>query len=48
VEFFSLELPYKVQGRFGWEKVPDEVELAAIELMKDYFAKDTCMEKQVC
>lgn len=31
---------YKVQGKFGWEDVPDDVELACIELMKDYFAKD--------
>ena len=38
---FKSNVPYKVQGRFGWEKVPDAVELAAIELMKDYFAKDT-------
>lgn len=38
---FKSGIPYKVQGRFGWEKVPDNVELAAIELMKDYFAKDT-------
>ena len=38
---FKSNVPYKVQGRFGWEKVPDEVELAAIELMKDYFSKDT-------
>jgi len=38
---FQTNVPYKVQGRFGWEKVPDAVELAAIELMKDYFAKDT-------
>lgn len=38
---FRSGIPYRVQGRFGWEKVPDEVELAAIELMKDYFAKDT-------
>lgn len=37
---FQTNTPYKVQGRFGWEKVPDDVELAAIELMKDYFAKD--------
>jgi hypothetical protein len=37
---FQTNVPYKVQGRFGWEKVPDEVELAGIELMKDYFAKD--------
>jgi len=38
---FKLGVPYKVQGRFGWPKVPDNVELAAIELMKDYFSKDT-------
>lgn len=38
---FRNSVSYKVQGRFGWERVPDEVELAAIELMKDYFAKDT-------
>jgi hypothetical protein len=31
---------YKIQGRFGWEDVPDEVELACIELMKDYFSQD--------
>jgi hypothetical protein len=38
---FQSGIPYKVQGRFGWDKVPDDVELAAIELMKDYFNKDT-------
>jgi len=38
---FQSGVPYRVQGRFGWEKVPDNVELAAIELMKDYFSKDT-------
>lgn len=37
---FKSNIPYKVQGRYGWETVPDEVELAAIELMKDYFSKD--------
>jgi len=37
---FRSAVSYKVQGRFGWEKVPDDVELAAIELMKDYFSKD--------
>lgn len=37
---FSRGVPYKVQGRYGWEEVPDEVELACIELMKDYFSKD--------
>lgn len=31
---------YTVYGRFGYDEVPDEVELACIELMKDYFSKD--------
>lgn len=31
---------YKVQGKFGWDSVPDEVELGTIELMRDYFSKD--------
>ena len=31
---------YRVYGRYGWDYVPDEVELACIELMKDYFSKD--------
>lgn len=38
---FQSGVAYKVQGQFGWEKVPDNVELAALELMKDYFSKDT-------
>jgi hypothetical protein len=38
---FKSGVPYKIQGRFGWQKVPDNVELAAIELMKDFFSKDT-------
>jgi len=38
---FQSGVPYRIYGRFGWDKVPDDVELAAIELMKDYFAKDT-------
>lgn len=37
---FKSGVSYRVQGRFGWEKVPDAVELAGVELMKDYFAKD--------
>lgn len=37
---FQDQVAYKVQGKFGWEKVPDNVELAGIELMKDYFSKD--------
>jgi hypothetical protein len=37
---FSRGVAYRVQGRYGWEEVPDEVELACIELMRDYFSKD--------
>jgi hypothetical protein len=37
---FGKDNVYRVAGRYGWEQVPDEVELAAIELMKDYFSKD--------
>jgi hypothetical protein len=38
---FHSGVPYKVFARFGWEKVPENVELATAELMKDYFSKDT-------
>jgi hypothetical protein len=37
---FRSRSVYKVQGRYGWDSVPDDVELATIELMKDYFSKD--------
>lgn len=37
---FARGSVYRVFGRYGWEYVPDEVELACIELMKDYFSKD--------
>lgn len=37
---FANGAAYKVYGRFGWEEVPDNIELACLELMKDYFAKD--------
>jgi len=37
---FAKGSVYRVFGRYGWEYVPDEVELACIELMKDYFSKD--------
>ena len=33
---FRKDVRYRVQGKFGWEEVPDEVDLACIELMKDY------------
>lgn len=37
---FQDGVRYTVDGQYGWSYVPDEVSLAAIELMKDYFAKD--------
>jgi hypothetical protein len=37
---FAVGSTYRVQGKFGWQEVPDEVDLACIELMKDYFSKD--------
>lgn len=37
---FSKNVQYKVVGEFGWDRVPDAVQIAAVELMKDYFSKD--------
>jgi hypothetical protein len=37
---FQRGVRYTVFGKFGWSYVPDEVELATAELMKDYFSKD--------
>ena len=37
---FVKDYVYRVQGRYGWDKVPDEVEIACIELMRDYFSRD--------
>jgi hypothetical protein len=39
--FFQKGVAYKIQGRFGWDYVPDEVGIATVELMKDFFNKDT-------
>ena len=39
--FFQRGVAYRIQGRFGWDAIPDEVSLATIELMKDFFNKDT-------
>jgi len=38
---FGKYVRYRVEGRYGWEEVPSNVQLACVELMKDYFAKDT-------
>lgn len=37
---FTKNVRYTIGGIFGWEEVPDDVEIACIELMKDYFSKD--------
>jgi len=43
---FQSGVCYKVFGRFGWDKVPDNVKLAATELMKDYFSKETAWKNK--
>lgn len=43
---FKDKYAYTIQGQFGWKKVPDEVDLAAIELMKDFFSKDNLWKNQ--
>lgn len=37
---FNKDSIYRIEGRFGWTHVPNEIEIACIELMKDYFSKD--------
>lgn len=37
---FSKNYMYRVEGRYGWSEVPDDVQIACVELMKDYFSKD--------
>lgn len=39
-DIFRRKKHYDVYARFGWDYVPDEVEQAAIEIMRTYFAKD--------
>jgi hypothetical protein len=43
---FRNNVHYDVEANFGWKKVPDEIELATIELMKDFFSKDTLWKNQ--
>lgn len=38
---FRKNVRYRVQGKFGWSEVPDNVEEAAIILMGEYFSKDS-------
>jgi hypothetical protein len=44
---FRRDTVYRVQGKFGWGVVPDEIELACIELMRDYFNKDVWRNKYI-
>lgn len=37
---FGKNQVYRIEGRFGWSHVPNDIEIACIELMKDYFSKD--------
>lgn len=37
---FKKDVRYRVQGRFGWAEVPENVEEACMVLMKDFFSKD--------
>jgi hypothetical protein len=37
---FNKDARYVVSGKYGWSEVPNDVELACIELMRDYFSKD--------
>lgn len=37
---FSKNVRYKIVGKYGWASVPDEVQTACVELVKDYFGKD--------
>jgi hypothetical protein len=38
---FRKDVRYRVQGKFGWEEVPDNIEEACIILMGEYFSKDS-------
>lgn len=46
VGVFKDTSAYEIQAQFGWQKVPDEVELASIELIKDFFSKDNLWKNQ--
>jgi hypothetical protein len=43
---FSRGSTYRVQGRFGWPEVPDEVDIACVQLMGHYFDKDRYWKDQ--
>ena len=37
---FKKDARYRIQGRFGWSSVPDNVQEAAAVLMQDFFSRD--------
>jgi len=43
--YFRRQLKYHVKGDWGWESVPDSINLAAMMLINDYFC-DTSMLRQ--
>lgn len=43
---FKKDSRYRIQGKYGWRDVPDNVEEACIVLMKDFFAKDTAWKNK--
>jgi len=43
---FIKDYVYKVQGRYGWDRVPDAVEQACIQLMGHFFDKDRIWKDQ--
>jgi hypothetical protein len=43
---FNKDSAYRVQGRFGWAEVPDDIEIAAMELMRDYFSSDSIWQQK--
>lgn len=43
---FKKDSRYRIQGKFGWDDVPDNVEEACIILMKDFFSKDTAWKNR--
>jgi hypothetical protein len=38
---FKKDVRYRVQGKFGWDVVPDNVEEACVILIGEYFSKDS-------
>jgi len=43
---FIKDHAYRVQGRYGWDNVPDDVEQACIQLMGHFFDKDRAWKDQ--